>query len=265
MLNKILSLNPIIQVLLATLFTYSITALGAAFVYFFKKINKNIMNGMLGIAAGVMVAASFFSLINPAIIMAENLNLISWIIVTIGFISGGLLLFVGDKLYDLYERKYKTKKKNLKRCIMLISSITLHNIPEGMAVGVAFGSVIYGIDGATLIAAWTLAIGIGIQNLPEGAAVSMPLLREGFTKNKSFFYGQLSGMVEPISGIIAALLVMKIRFLLPFLLSFAAGAMIYVVVEELIPESQKTDKKGLMALITLLGFSIMMILDIALG
>ena len=265
MLNKILSLNPIIQVLLATLFTYSITALGAAFVYFFKRINKNIMNSMLGIAAGVMVAASFFSLINPAIIMAENLNLISWIIVTIGFISGGLLLFVGDKLYDLYERKYKTKKKSLKRCIMLISSITLHNIPEGMAVGVAFGSVIYGIDGATLIAAWTLAIGIGIQNLPEGAAVSMPLLREGFSKNKSFFLGQLSGMVEPIAGVIAALLVMKIRFLLPFLLSFAAGAMIYVVVEELIPESQNTNKKGLMALITLIGFSIMMILDIALG
>ena len=148
---------------------------------------------------------------------------------------------------------------------MLIASITLHNIPEGMAVGVAFGSVVYGIEGATLVAAWTLALGIGLQNFPEGTAVSMPLRREGFSLNKSFFLGQLSGIVEPIAGVIGAFLVIKVRMLLPFLLSFAAGAMIYVVVCELIPESQTNKKKDLMALFTLIGFSVMMILDIALG
>lgn len=268
MFNKILELNPIIQALIATLFTYSITALGASIVYFFKNINKTIMDGMLGFSAGIMIAASFFSLIIPALDMANELNLISWLIVTIGFISGGLLLFIGDKFYDLYEEKYKSRKRkkgNLKRCFMLIMSITLHNIPEGMAVGVAFGSVIYGINGANLISAWILALGIGLQNFPEGTAVSMPLRREGFSRNKAFFYGQLSGIVEPIAGILGALLVMKIRILLPILLSFAAGAMIYVVVEELIPESQTNKKKDLMAIFTILGFSLMMVLDITLG
>ena len=269
MLDSILSLNPIIQAFIAGLFTYSITALGASLVFFFKNINKNLMDGLLGFAAGVMISASFFSLINPAITMANNLNLTSWIVVTIGFILGGLLLFIGDKIYDIYENKHKkkkfNKKENLKRSLMLMASITLHNIPEGMAVGVAFGSVVYGIDGATLIAAWTLALGIGLQNFPEGTAISMPLRREGFSRNKAFFLGQLSGLVEPIFGVIAAILVVKIRILLPFLLSFAAGAMIYVVVEELIPESQTNKKKDVMALFTLIGFSVMMILDIALG
>lgn len=269
MIDKILSLNPIIQALLATMFTYSVTAFGAALVYFFKSINKNLMDGMLGFAGGVMISASFFSLISPAITMSESLNLTPWIIVTIGFMCGGLLLFIGDKIYDIYENKHPIKKHNkkasLKRSFMLMASITLHNIPEGMAVGVAFGSVIYGIDGATLAAAWTLALGIGLQNFPEGTAVSMPLRREGFSRNKAFFLGQLSGIVEPISGVIAAILVIKIRILLPFLLSFAAGAMIYVVVEELIPESQTNKKKDVMALFTLIGFSVMMILDIALG
>jgi ZIP family zinc transporter len=270
MIGKIISLNPIIQASLATLFTWSITAIGASVVYFFKKINKNLMDGMLGFASGVMIAASFFSLLNPAISMAESLGLIPWVITFIGFFSGGLLLFIGDKLYDCYENRHSkcdndTKKNSLKRCLMLMCSITLHNIPEGMAVGVAFGSVVYGLDGATIAAAWTLALGIGLQNFPEGTAVSMPLRREGFSRNKSFFLGQLSGIVEPISGIIGAILVIKIRILLPFLLSFAAGAMIYVVIEELIPESQANEKKDLMALFSLIGFSIMMILDIALG
>ena len=269
MIDKILSLNPIIQALLATVFTYSVTALGAALVYFFKNVNKNLMDGMLGFAGGVMISASFFSLLSPAITMSESLNLTPWIITTIGFITGGLLLFVGDKIYDIYEKNHPIKKHNkkdsLKRCMMLMLSITLHNIPEGMAVGVTFGSVVYGIDGATLAAAWTLALGIGLQNFPEGTAVSMPLRREGFSRNKSFFLGQLSGIVEPIAGVIAAILVIKIRSLLPFLLSFAAGAMIYVVVEELIPESQTNKKKDLMALFTLIGFSVMMVLDIALG
>lgn len=267
MIETILNLNPIIQAGIATLFTWGITAIGASLVYFFKNINKNLMDGMLGFAAGVMIAASFFSLIAPAITMAENLNLIPWLITFLGFFSGGLLLFIGDKIYDLYEKRNpkKDKKFSMKRCVMLISSITLHNIPEGMAVGVAFGSVIYGLDGATLMAAWTLALGIGLQNFPEGTAVSMPLRREGLSRNKAFLLGQLSGIVEPIAGIIGALLVIKMRTLLPFLLSFAAGAMIYVVVEELIPESQTNQKKDVMALFTLIGFSIMMILDIALG
>ncbi len=267
MINQILSLNPVIQAGLATLFTWSITAIGASLVYFFKKINKNLMDGMLGFAAGVMIAASFFSLIAPAITMSENLKLIPWLTVFLGFFSGGLLLFIGDKIYDIYEKRHPKKDNNFskKRCIMLVSSITLHNIPEGMAVGVAFGSVVYGLDGATLIAAWTLALGIGLQNFPEGTAVSMPLRREGLSRSKSFFIGQLSGIVEPIAGIIGAILIIKVQTLLPFLLAFAAGAMIYVVVEELIPESQTNKKKDLMALFTLIGFSIMMILDIALG
>ena len=266
MINFFLNLHPIIQAGIATLFTWSITAIGAALVYFFKKINKNIMDGMLGFAGGVMIAASFFSLIAPAITMAQNLNLTAWLVVFIGFFLGGLLLFVGDKIYDVFEQHHKKERKSsFKRCFMLISSITLHNIPEGMAVGVAFGSVVYGLDGATLAAAWTLALGIGLQNFPEGTAVSMPLRREGMSRNKAFFLGQLSGIVEPISGIIGAILVIKIRILLPYLLAFAAGAMIYVVVEELIPESQTNKKKDVMALFTLIGFSVMMILDVALG
>lgn len=267
MVEQIFTLNPILQATLATLFTWSVTAIGASLVYFFKRINKNLMDGMLGFAGGVMIAASFFSLIAPAITMAENLKLISWLVVFIGFFGGGLLLFIGDKIYDVYEKKHSKDKKKIsfKRCFMLISSITLHNIPEGMAVGVAFGSVIYGLDGATIAAAWTLALGIGLQNFPEGTAVSMPLRREGMSRNKAFFLGQLSGIVEPISGIIGAILVIKVRILLPFLLAFAAGAMIYVVVEELIPESQTNKKKDVMALFTLIGFSVMMILDVALG
>lgn len=261
MINYILGLNPIIQALIATIFTWSITAMGAALVYFFKSVNKTLMDGMLGFAGGVMIAASFFSLISPAIDMSNSLGLIPWLVVFIGIVFGGILLFIGDKVYDVCSKD----SSGMKRCFMLISSITLHNIPEGMAVGVAFGSVIYGIDGATLAAAWTLALGIGLQNFPEGSAVSMPLRRDGFSLNKSFFLGQLSGIVEPIAGVIGALLVIKVRFLLPFLLSFAAGAMIYVVVCELIPESQTNEKKDLMALFTLIGFSVMMILDIALG
>lgn len=267
MIDKILTLNPILQTLLATLFTWSITLIGASLVFFFKKINKNLMDGMLGFAAGIMIAASFFSLIAPAIKMAEALKLNIWLITFLGFFSGGLLLFLGDKTYDIHEKKHPTKNKkfNLKRCIMLVGSITLHNIPEGMAIGVAFGSVIYGLEGATLLSAWTLALGIGLQNFPEGSAVSMPLRREGLSRKRAFFFGQLSGIVEPIAGIIGAILVIKMQSLLPFLLSFAAGAMIYVVVEELIPESQSNKKKDLMALFTLIGFSVMMILDIALG
>jgi ZIP family zinc transporter len=239
-----------------------VTLLGASIVFFFKKVNKNLMDAMLGFAAGVMISASFWSLLSPAITMAKTLNMIPWLITSIGFFSGGLLLFIGDKVFD---NIYKNENNKLKRILMLIFSITLHNIPEGLAVGVAFGSVIYGLDGATLEGACVLALGIGLQNFPEGTAVSVPLHREGYSLKKSFFIGQLTGIVEPIAGVIGALLVLKARVLLPFLLSFAAGAMIYVVVEELIPESQTNQKKDLMAFFTLIGFLIMMILDISLG
>lgn len=271
MINNLKDLNPILLALLATIFTYSVTLLGAALVFFFKNVKKNIMDAMLAIAAGVMIAASFFSLLNPATEMAINLKMIPWLITFIGFISGGLLLFIGDKLFNHFDKKINKNKKeekerkSFKRCLMLIFSITLHNIPEGLAVGVAFGSTAYSLEGATLTSAMLIALGIGIQNFPEGTAVSVPLRREGMSRKKAFFYGQLSGLVEPISGVLGALLVLKIRILLPFLLSFAAGAMIYVVVEELIPESQTNKKKDLMSLFTIIGFTIMMILDIALG
>lgn len=264
MLDFFNSLDPVIAALLATTFTWFVTLLGAALVYFFKSVNKNIMDGMLGFAAGIMIAASFFSLLMPAQEMAQNLNMIVWLILVLGFISGGFLLFIGDKVFEhLYKKN--DNSSSMKRILMLIFSITLHNIPEGLAIGVAFGSIAYGLDGATMGSALVLALGIGIQNFPEGTAVSVPLRREGLSRFKSFFYGQLSGIVEPISGVLGALLVMKIRLVLPFLLSFAAGAMIYVVIQELIPTSQSNEKKDLMALFSLLGFAVMMILDIALS
>ena len=268
MINSFSNLDHTIQALIATLFTFSVTAIGASVVFFFKKINKSVMDAMLGFAAGVMIAASFWSLLDPSISMAESLNMTPWLIAFIGFFTGGLLLFIGDKIYVLFSKKLKKgndEKSKMKRCLMLIFSITLHNIPEGLAVGVAFGSLKYGLDGVTLGATCLLALGIGLQNFPEGTAVSVPLRREGLSRTKSFIIGSLSGIVEPIAGVIGALLVLKVRYLLPFLLSFAAGAMIYVVVQELIPESQTNKRKDLMALFTLIGFSLMMILDVALG
>lgn len=259
MFNWFINLNYVYQALIATLFTYFMTALGASIVFFFRKISKNVMDAMLGFAAGVMTAASYFSLLAPAIEASIELNINPCLMSSIGFLSGGLLLFIADKIFN----KLITKKN--KRILMLVSSITIHNIPEGLAVGIAFGSIFYGINGATLTAAIMLAIGIGLQNFPEGSAVSIPLLREGMSRKKSFFYGQISAIVEPIFGVLGAILVLKARILLPFFLSFAAGAMIYVVVSELIPESQSNEKKELMAIFTIIGFSIMMILDVALG
>ena len=261
--------SPVFQAFLAALYTWGVTMLGASVVFFFKEVKKGIMDAFLGFSAGVMIAASFWSLLSPAIDMANSMKMISWLVVFLGFFSGGLLLFLGDKFYDFLQKK--TKKGNfstshkLKRCLMLVFSITLHNIPEGLVIGVAFGSLAYSIEGVTLASALTLALGIGLQNFPEGSAVSLPLRREDMSRKKAFFFGQLSGVVEPIAAVIGAILVLKIQSLLPFLLSFAAGAMIYVVVEELIPESQSNKKKDLMALFTLIGFSIMMILDVALG
>ncbi len=275
MVSFFLKLSPVIQALIGTLFTWGVTAVGAAVVFFFKSINRKILNAMLGFAAGVMIAASFWSLLNPAIILSEELGQIPWIVVSIGFLSGGLFLFGIDKLLPhlhigLSEDKAEGIKTGWQRSILLVLAITLHNIPEGLAVGVAFGAAAYGIPGASITSAIALAIGIGLQNFPEGAAVSVPLRREGFSRGKAFLYGQASGIVEPMAGVMGAIAVGSMRGFLPYALSFAAGAMIFVVVEELIPEAQQDEGKvkGTADLVTLscmLGFTVMMILDVALG
>ncbi len=258
MLDFLINLNPVLQALLATIMTYLFTMAGSALVFFFKKTNRNMMDAMLGLAGGVMVAASFFSLIAPAIEKAENLGQVPWLIVSVGFLLGGVLLFITDKLSSKIIKNSANKKN-----FMLMLSITIHNIPEGLVVGLAFGSLVYG--NVTLMSAFMLALGIGIQNFPEGSSISLPLRRSGMSRSKAFFFGQISGIVEPIAGVIGALLVLKIESILPISLAFAAGAMIYVVVEEIIPESQTNKRKDLMAFFTLIGFVIMMILDVALG
>lgn len=264
MIDWFINLDFAIQAFIATLFTWGLTSLGASVVFLFKNVGKTVMDAMLGLSAGVMLSATFFSLLSPAIEMASNLNLIPWLIVSLGVLLGGLLLYIGDKIFDKLTMKNKDNK-GFKRRLMLIFSITLHNIPEGMAIGVAFGSVFYNLEGASLLSAIMLAVGIGIQNFPEGSAVSLPLKREGMSPKRAFLFGSLSGIVEPIAAVVGAILVVKIQILLPILLAFAGGAMIYVVVQELIPESQTNEKKDLMALFTIFGFIIMMIFDVALG
>lgn len=264
MINYYINASIYEQVIIACLLTWVITSLGAAIVFFFKKVNKTILDGMLGFSAGVMIAASFWSLLNPSIEKAENLGMNAWLVAFLGFIAGGILIYFSDIIFSvILKNKKTTNEKGIKRNILLIFSITLHNIPEGLAIGVAFGGIASGSN--TLLSALMLAIGIGIQNFPEGCAVSLPLRREGLSRTKSFLFGMLSGIVEPIAGLLGATLVIYVTNALPFFLAFAAGAMIYVVVSELIPESQNNKNKGLMTLFTLIGFSIMMILDVALG
>lgn len=259
-------LNPVMQAFLATLFTWGVTALGALTVCFFKKINQKVLSAFLGFSAGVMIAASFWSLLSPAIELSEELGYIVWLFPALGFVVGSLFVLFSDKFLDKLLTKKKKKKKNisLKRSILLVSAITIHNIPEGMAIGVAFGGLASGIPGVTLVGALMLALGIGIQNFPEGAAVSLPLRKEGFSRGQSFFIGQASALVEPISAIIGVVLVMQIQSILPFLLSFAAGAMITVVARELLPESIQ-ESKNIATLGLTFGFVLMMILDVALG
>jgi ZIP family zinc transporter len=269
-LKYLIELNPVLLALFATLFTWFFTALGAAMVFFFKSINKKVLNSMLGFAAGVMIAASFWSLLNPAIEMAEESGALPWIPAVIGFLSGGLFLYLVDRVLPhlhlgLTIDKAEGIKTTWQRSVLLVLAITLHNIPEGLAVGVAFGALAGNPDTGVLIGALVLAVGIGLQNFPEGAAVSIPLRREGLSRIKAFNYGQLSGVVEPIAGVIGAYLVFVIRPLLPYALSFAAGAMIFVVIEELIPESQRGNDTDLSTIGAMLGFSVMMLLDVALG
>ncbi len=266
--------SPVQQALIGTLFTWGVTALGAALVFFFKQINKTVLNGMLGFAAGVMIAASFWSLLAPGIEMAEALGQTAYLTAAIGFLSGGGFLFLVDKLLPHLHMGLDTSqaegvKTNWQRSILLVLAITLHNIPEGLAVGVAFGAAAKGIgSSATLAGAIALAIGIGLQNFPEGAAVSIPLRREGFSRKKAFLYGQASGIVEPMAGVVGAFAVTRMQPILPYALAFAAGAMIYVVIEELIPEAQREEggsKTDVATIGTMLGFTVMMILDVALG
>lgn len=264
MINYFFNLTPIYQALIAGMFTFLVTTLGAAVVFFFKAVNKNIMDAMLAISSGIMLSASFFSLLNPAIEIADELKLTTWLVVLAGLMVGGLLLYIGDKVMDHFSKNSQSDF-SLKRCAMLFTSITLHNIPEGLVVGVAFGAIAYGTDKAAIFSAISLTIGIALQNFPEGSAISLPLRREGLSRYKSFLFAMLSGFVEPISAVIGAILVMKIQIILPFILSFAAGAMIFVISMELIPESQSNKKKDLMALLTLVGFAVMMILEITLG
>jgi ZIP family zinc transporter len=270
MFNWFAELNPVLQALIATLFTWFVTALGAALVFFFKTINRKVLDTMLGFAAGVMIAASYWSLLAPAIEMAEESNLPAWIPAAVGFLMGGLFLWMADKIMPHLHLGFPMAeaeglKTSWQRSVLLVLAITLHNIPEGLAVGVAFGALASDIPSATLAGAMALAMGIGIQNFPEGAAVSVPLRREGISRLKSFWYGQLSGAVEPVAGVIGAAAVILIKPILPYALSFAAGAMIYVVVEELIPESQLEKNTDVATLGAMLGFTVMMTLDVALG
>ncbi|MFH0974543.1 MAG: ZIP family metal transporter [Spirochaetota bacterium] len=269
-IESIKSYSPILLALVATLFTWSVTALGAAMVFFFKSINKKVLNAMLGFAAGVMIAASFWSLLLPAIEMHEKNGGTAWLPAVIGFLAGGAFLFTLDKILPhlhmgLERSKAEGIKTSWQRSVLLVLAITLHNIPEGLAVGVAFGSLYDGLTPSALGGAVALAFGIGLQNFPEGAAVSIPLRRENFSRMKAFMYGQLSGFVEPVAGVIGAFLVILINPLLPYALSFAAGAMIFVVVEELIPESQSGNETDLSTVGAMIGFAVMMFLDVALG
>ena len=263
----------VIMALIATLGTWFVTALGAATVVFFTSPNPKGLNIMLGFAAGVMIAASFWSLLQPAIERAEAASdLPAYFVATVGFLLGALFIWASDKVISLARRKADNTQgepnERLHRIIMLILSITLHNIPEGMAVGVAFGALQgNGYRTENLMGAISVAVGIGLQNFPEGAAVSVPLRREGYSRKKSFLLGQASGMVEPLAGVVGALLVVCVEAILPYALSFAAGAMILVAVHELIPECQRNQKaqpySATMGIV--LGFAVMMLLDVMLG
>ncbi len=263
-------LSPVLQALLATLFTWFMTALGAVPVFFAKTINQKLMDGMLGMAAGVMIAASYWSLLAPAIELSEAMGLSPWLPPAVGFLAGGGFLWLVDKILPhlhpgLAMGDAEGIHTSWRRSTLLVLAITLHNAPEGLAVGVAFGALGYGIEGATLAGAIALAVGIGIQNLPEGLAVAMPLRREGISRRKSFWMGQLSGIVEPMAGVAGAAAVVFMRPILPYALAFAAGAMIFVCAEELIPESQRKGDTDIPTIGVMVGFTIMMVLDVALG
>ncbi|MCC7302908.1 MAG: ZIP family metal transporter [Bacteroidia bacterium] len=264
------NIHPVLAALIATLFTWGMTALGAALVFFFKTLHRRTLDTMLGFTGGVMVAASFWSLLSPAIELSEGKAVPSWFPPAVGFLSGALFLFALDKVIPHLHINFKHEeseglKTNWHRTILLVLAITLHNIPEGLAVGVAFGAAAAGMDGFTVAGAIALAIGIGIQNLPEGTAVAVPLRREGLGRFRSFWWGQLSAVVEPVAGVLGAVAVIYMQPILPYALAFAAGAMIYVVVEEVIPETQRDKYTDWATMGFIGGFLVMMILDVGLG
>jgi len=269
-LEFIQSLNPVLQALAATCFTWAMVILGAAAVFVAKDISRKILDGMLGFAAGVMIAASYWSLLAPAIEMSANMEVPEWFPVSAGFLAGGVFLLGIDKILPhlhlgMPVNKAEGIKTSWRRSTLLILAITLHHIPEGLAVGIAFGSVSSDFSSASFTGAVALAIGVGIQNIPEGLAVSLSLRREGLSRFKSFVYGQFSGLVEPIAGAIGALIVSASQAVMPYALGFAAGAMLYVIVEEIIPESQRSNNADLATMCTMIGFVVMMILDVSLG
>lgn len=264
-------IGPVYSALIATVFTWLVTAAGASLVFFFKTMHRGVLDTMLGFTGGVMVAASFWSLLAPSIEMSERLfPSMKWMPAAVGFLAGAMFIFILDRFTPHLHINFGVEesegvKTKLHRTTLLILAITLHNIPEGLAVGVIFGAAAEGMPDATIAGAVALAIGIGIQNFPEGIAVAMPLRRHGVSRFKSFWYGQLSAIVEPVAGVMGALAVIYIQPVLPFALAFAAGAMIFVVVEEVIPETQRDKYTDLSVLGFIGGFVVMMILDVALG
>ena len=270
MANFLQNYSPIMQALIAGIFTWGVTALGASFVFATKKVNKKLLESMLGFAGGIMIAASFWSLLAPSIEMSRGSSTPSWLPAAVGFFLGGIFLGYVDKVIPHFRigsvlKKNKDIKTPKRRIDLLVFAVTLHNIPEGLAIGVAFGAVAAGIPSATLPAAIALAIGIGIQNFPEGLAISMPLRSLGMSRSRSFHYGQLSAIVEPIASVIGAWAVILVKPLLPYALGFAAGAMIFVVIEEIIPTSQDGANGRLATISAMIGFVLMMVLDVAFG
>jgi ZIP family zinc transporter len=262
-------IDPIFAALIATVFTWMITAMGASMVFLFKSMSRKVLDTMLGFTGGVMIAASFWSLLSPALQMSEDLTVPKWFPAATGFLAGALFLFVLDKLLPHLHLNFASIEKegvqtNWNKTILLVIAITLHNIPEGLAVGIGFGAVAANIPGAEIGGAIALAIGIGLQNFPEGTAVAVPLRRNGLSRFKSFMWGQSSALVEPLAGVIGALFVVHITGLLPYALSFAAGAMVYVVIEEVVPETQRDKYTDFATIGFVTGFITMMVLDVSL-
>ncbi|MEX2272821.1 MAG: ZIP family metal transporter [Vicinamibacterales bacterium] len=270
MLETFASWPSVLQAFVATVFTWGLTAIGAGAVFFFRDVSRKSLDAALGFTAGVMIAASFWSLLNPAIDLAEEMGMVKWVPPLVGFLAGAFSMRLVDYILPhvhLFGKMEDAEgvKTSWRKTTLLVLAITLHNIPEGLAIGVAFGAVAAGFESATLAAAIALAVGIGIQNCPEGTAVAVPLRREGMSRAKAWWYGQLSATVEPVAAVIGCLAVLSMRPVLPYALAFAAGAMIFVVVEEVIPESQSGGHGDLATIGTMVGFAVMMTLDVALG
>ncbi len=266
----LLQFNPIVQALLATTFTWGVTALGASLVFFGREPSRKVLDFSLAFAGGVMIAASYWSLLAPAIEMSEGKAIPAWVPAAVGFLAGGVFLRLLDRLLPHLHLNFPMDeaegiKTSWHRSTLLVLAISLHNFPEGLAVGVAFGAAAAGLPSATITSAIALAVGIGIQNFPEGFAVSMPLRREGVSRFKSFMAGQASALVEPVAGVLGAALVLVAREFLPYALAFAAGAMIFVVVEEVIPEAERNGNTDISTMAAMIGFTVMMVLDVAFG